>query len=226
MSEPSTTDRVGLVARAFGLLVGGWAVTLGLVTAAGFAVTSYADDVPLLESEDAVNRDFVGLRTPTWDSTTAVLSYAGDTSFVAPAALVLALVLRWVLHRWRESLFLGVSVAGHWAVFLTTTMLVERERPDVPMLDEAPATSSFPSGHTGAALALYGALTVLVLRRVQTRWIKIVSAVALLGLPVLVATARLYRGMHYPSDLAGSVLSSGLVVLIAYFVVLRGHSRR
>jgi undecaprenyl-diphosphatase len=207
--------------RAIGFLVAGWAVTLGLVTAAGLAITSYGDEVPLLRSEDEVDRDFVGVRTPTWDGVTAVISFIGDTSWVAPATLVLSLVLRWVLHRWRESLFLAAAVIGHWVVFLTTTLLVERARPDVPHLDDAPGTSSFPSGHTGAALAFYGALAVIVARDVHTRWIRVVAAGLLLALPIIVAVARLYRGMHYPSDIAGSVLSSGLGVLLAYLVVLR-----
>ena len=205
-------------------LVGGWAVTLGLVTAAGLAVTSYGSDLPLLESEDEVNRDLVGGRTPTWDGISEVLSFAGDTSWVAPAALVLGLLLRWVAHRWRESLFLAAAVIGHWAVFLTTTMLVDRPRPEVPKLDEAPATSSFPSGHTGAALALYATLAVVAVRRIPTRWIKVVVAVLLLLVPVLVAASRLYRGMHHPSDLVGSVLSSGLVIFLAYVLVLRQRS--
>ena len=221
MSEAPTTERVGLVARALGVMVAGWAVTLGLVTAAGLALTSYGEDLPLIESEDVLNREFVGARTPTWDDVTEVLSFVGDTSFVAPAALVIGLLMLWVLHRWRESLFLAAAVAGHWAVFLTATLLVDRPRPDVPKLDEAPATSSFPSGHTGAALAIYGALAVIVIMRVQQQWIKIVAATILLALPVLVAAARLYRGMHHPSDVVGSVLSSGLVVLLAYLVVLR-----
>lgn len=221
MSEAPTTERAGIAARAIGALVAGWAVTLGLVTAAGLAVTSYGESLPLIESEDEVNRDIVGARTPAWDDVTHVISFVGDTSFVAPAALVIGLMLRWVVHRWRESLFLAASVAGHWAVFLTTTMVVDRPRPDVPKLDEAPATSSFPSGHTGAALAIYGALAVLVITRVQRQWIKVTVATILIAIPVLVGASRLYRGMHHPSDLVGSVLSSGLVVLLAYMIVLR-----
>lgn len=216
-------SRSGLVAHgrtALGLVLG-WAVTLGLVTAAGLTVTAYGSGLPLLESEDELNRDFVGARTPTWDGVSGVASFAGDTSLVAPAAVVVALVLRWVLHRWRESLFVGIVVLGHWAVFLTATMFVDRPRPDVPKLDQAPETSSFPSGHTGAALALYGALAVVAVRRIRSQWIKVAVAALLLLIPVLVATSRLYRGMHHPSDLVGSVLSSGLVILLAYVLVLR-----
>ncbi len=220
VTQPTEPGTAGLLGRAVGTLVAGWAVTLGLVTGAGLAITAYAAQVPLLESEDGVDRSLVARRTPTWDDVTALVSFLGDTSFVAPATLVVGLVLRWLLHRWRESLFVLLAVVGHWAVFLTATMLVDRERPAVPKLDEAPGTSSFPSGHTAAAIAFYGALAVIVIGRVHTRWIRIVSSVILLAIPVLVAASRLYRGMHHPSDLAGSVLSSALVLLVAYVVVL------
>lgn len=225
-SEPSAaaTGRGGTALRALLGIVAGWLVTLGVVTSAGLAVTSYGDQLPLLASEDEVNRDLVDARTPAWDGVSEVVNLAGDTSLVAPAALVAVLLLRWVLGRWRESLFVAAAVAGHWAVFLTTTLLVDRERPDVPMLEEAPETSSFPSGHTGAALALYAALAVVVVLRVRTRWIKVVAAAALVAIPVLVGASRLYGGMHHPSDLVGSVLSSGLVIFLAYVLVLRQRS--
>lgn len=202
-------------------IVGGWAVILGVVTAAGLALASYGSRLPLLESEIEVNRDLVDARTPAWDDISGVVTVAGDSLVVGPLALAVGLLLRWVLARWRESLFLAAAVLGHWAVFLSAGMLIDRRRPDVPTLDEAPATSSFPSGHTGAALALYVALAVVVVRRVRTGWIKVVAAALLLAIPVVVGWSRLYRGMHFPSDLAGSVLSSGLVLLVAYVVVLR-----
>lgn len=201
-------------------VVGGWVVILGVVAAAGLALASYGSRLPLLESEIEVNRDLVDARTPTWDDISGVVTIAGDSLVVGPVALVVGLLLRWVLNRWRESLFIVAAVLGHWAVFLSAGMLVDRRRPDVPRLDEAPATSSFPSGHTGAALALYAALAVVVVLRVRSRWIKVVAAGLLLAIPVAVGWSRLYRGMHFPSDLVGSMLSSGLVILLAYVVLL------
>lgn len=215
------THRVQVAARAVLTIVAGWAVTLGVVTVVGLALTSYGGQVPLLAAEDDVTRDLVGVRTPTWNDISTVVTFAGDTSLVAPAALLFGLLLRWLLHRWRESLFLAAAVLGHWAVFLTAGMFVDRRRPDVAMLEAAPETSSFPSGHTAAALALYGALAVIVVRRVRTRWVRVLAAAVVLSIPVLVGATRLYRGMHYPSDLVGSLLSSGLVLLVAYVVVLR-----
>lgn len=64
-------------------------------------------------------------------------------------------------------------MAGELLTFLCVTLVVHRPRPPVARLDVAPETSSFPSGHTAAAVALYGCIAILVLwiygRRPATR---------------------------------------------------------
>jgi hypothetical protein len=81
---------------------------------------------------------------------------------------------------------------------------VGRPRPPVPHLDAAlPPTSSFPSGHTAAAICLYGGVASIVLRVVRAWWRWLVLGVAVVVI-VAVAAARLYRGAHYPSDVLGS----------------------
>ena len=61
-----------------------------------------------------------------------------------------------------------------------------------------------PSGHTAAAVCLYGAIAALVLRgtRAWWRWAVLAVAVAVI---VGVAFARLYRGAHHPTDVLASV---------------------
>lgn len=83
-------------------------------------------------------------------------------TIVALAVTAVAVVgLRLWLGRWRESLVV-VAIVGELLIFLVITATVHRERPPVPQLDQAPPTSSFPSGHTGAAVALYGCLAVIL----------------------------------------------------------------
>lgn len=114
---------------------------------------------------------------------------------------------------WRQAAFLAVAVVLQSLVFLVITESVDRHRPEVHRLDASPPTSSYTSGHTGAATALYGGLAVLALSRLRGPWRRIVGALLLL-VPVLVAVARLYRGMHHPTDVVGGLVNGTLSLLI------------
>ena len=202
-------------------LLAGWALALVVVASTGWILAAVSPDVPLLKSEDAVDRALVRARTPALDDVTAVFTHLANTGAIVITALAAALVLRWLLRRWRESLFVALATWGQSTVFLLTTLLVDRPRPNVSHLDQAPPTSSFPSGHTGAAIALYAALAVVVIRRTRRRRVKVVSVSVLLAVPVLVALSRLYRGMHHPTDVLGSLLCAGLVLLVTHGVLSR-----
>ncbi len=152
------------------------------------------------------------------------LSALGSTQVVVGLTLVALLALLWLprVALRREALFLGVAVAAQSAVFVLVTAFVERPRPDLPRLDAAPPTSSFPSGHVGASLALYGALAVIAALRLRGPWRPAVTA-ALLLVPPAVGLARVYRGMHFPSDVAGGLLNGASTLLIVAAVFLHGH---
>jgi undecaprenyl-diphosphatase len=150
------------------------------------------------------------------------MRHLGDTPVIIGVMLVVALLLRVVLGRWREGLFVIAAVSGQAVVFISTTALVERERPKVEQLDSSPPTSSFPSGHTGAALALYLAIAVVAIRAVRPRWARCLIAGLCLIPALLVGFARLYRGMHHPSDLAGAIINASLCLWLAARVVLDG----
>jgi membrane-associated phospholipid phosphatase len=110
-------------------------------------------------------------------------------------------------------MLVAVAVAGEVAIFLVVTMLVDRERPPVRHLDEAPPTSSFPSGHTAATIALWGSLAVLANERARSAVVRNLFLVLAFVVPVVVASSRMYRGMHYLSDVLGGMLLGGLWLL-------------
>lgn len=68
----------------------------------------------------------------------------------------MVLVLLVWLDRWRASIVLVMATIGELPTFVTVAAVVNRPRPDGSHLDMATPTASFPSEHTGAAVAFYG----------------------------------------------------------------------
>jgi membrane-associated phospholipid phosphatase len=178
------------------------------------------------------NRWFAGQRTVTLNDLTAVGSRLAETLTVIAIALVVVAILL-LRRRFAWAGFLVIALFLEVSVFLTTTLLVDRHRPQVPKLDAAPPTSSFPSGHTAAAIVLYGGIAILLTMSVRHRGWRVLSAIVLAVIPVLVGLSRLYRGMHHPTDVvAGALLglaclaAAGLAIrVMAYDVAAeRGHA--
>lgn len=181
----------------------------------GLLITGPAHGLWPLTAEDTVNERLEQARTGTLTTLSSIASEAGNTLTVVTITLAVCLGLLLIprLPMWRQAVFLAVAVSLQSLVFLAITESVDRHRPEVDRLDASPPTSSYTSGHTGAATALYAGLAVLVLSRVRGPWRRIVAALLLL-LPLLVAAARLYRGMHHPTDVLGGLTNGGLSLLI------------
>jgi membrane-associated phospholipid phosphatase len=226
-SASTTRDERRLPWRIVREIIGPLVLLTLLMIAIGLLLTKTLVHVWPIRDEDAINRSLAGDRTHTWDLVTSVLSQVANTPAIVAATAACALILRLVFHRWRESLFLIGAVAAQSAVFVTTAFFVDRHRPNVHRLDDAPPTSSFPSGHTSAALALFGGLVVILsVHYVGSHWQVAWWAIAL-AIPLAVASARLYRGMHHPSDVLASLLSGAVcLVVMARAVLLRGPPGR
>jgi membrane-associated phospholipid phosphatase len=174
----------------------------------------------IIDRDNAWSVEFEEERTPLLDEVTHWWSTSADTAVIIGTALLVGLVMRLVWKRWVEPLLLWAAVALQSSMFLTTTLLVSRERPSVEKLDPAPPTSSFPSGHTGASTALYLSIGLLLASRVRGRAGRVAVVVLLLLVPLGVAVSRLYRGMHFPTDVIFGALNGIVAVLIVRQAVL------
>ncbi|MFF4535077.1 diacylglycerol kinase family protein [Streptomyces aureus] len=185
------------------------------VIGVGLLITGPARGLWPLSAEDAVNEHLEAARTGTLTTLSSIASEAGNTLTVVAVTLLTCLGLLLIprLPMWRQAVFLAVAVSLQSLVFLAVTESVDRHRPEVDRLDASPPTSSYTSGHTGAATALYAGLAVLALNRIRGPWRRVVAALLLL-LPLLVGLARLYRGMHHPTDVLGGLVNGGLSLLI------------
>ena len=204
---------VGLVLAAF---VAVEAVLLGL----GLLVTRVLAHSSLHRDEVAFEGAVVAHRTPWWDHVTSFGTVLGATETVIALTAVGCLVLGLRGHGPRLPVFLAVAVAGETALFVLASMVVHRLRPAIPHLDGAPPTSSFPSGHTAATVALWCGLALGLARTRPGHPLRVLSWVLAGVIPAFVLSSRLYRGMHWPTDVAASVVFTLLWLLLLRAVLL------
>lgn len=207
------------------LLLLGALIYAGLV-GVGLLITRVEGLAGLRSWDQSVTSQVAARRTSTMDAVTHYMSSMSDTLTALVLTLVLVVAFRVWTGRWRESIVVVVAIAGELTIFLAVTNSIGRERPEVARLDPAPPTSSFPSGHTAAAVALYGALGVLLLCRLMHRRLAVVLATLCFAVPIAVAFARLYRGMHFPSDLLFGLLGGGLWLSVVLWQLLLRDRRQ
>jgi undecaprenyl-diphosphatase len=193
------------------------AVVIGL----GFLVTRWSG-LSSVESWDlSFERTLAANRTGWGNDFTAVGTELAETVPVLLLTIFGVDLVASTTRRWRAAGFVAMAVAGEKLVYMISVLAVGRERPPVPTVGHTYATNSFPSGHVGSAVVLYGALALVLWWARPDRRVGRVVAVGLV--PVLasvVAFGRMYRGFHYPSDVVVGALM-GAVWLTACAWVLR-----
>lgn len=186
----------------------GWVVMASILIGLGlFLVAFLPEGIGAWDREISVW--FADRRTDTLTDATSIGSLFGSTLVVVGVAVVVGIVLA-IVRRWVAIAFLAAGMLIEVCSFLATTLVISRSRPAVSQLDVSPPTSSFPSGHTAAALVLYASIAIIVWTITGSRVVRAMLVVVAVMLPVVVAVSRVYRGMHHPTDVMGSlVLAAG-----------------
>ncbi|WP_409484371.1 phosphatase PAP2 family protein [Arsenicicoccus dermatophilus] len=174
-------------------------------------------------AEAPLSKDIEQARTPLWNTITHVWSTIGNTEYVIGLCLVVVALVWWRTKEWWYAVIPGIAIALQASVFVTATELTGRPRPDVAKLDPAPPTSSFPSGHVGAATALYLTFALMAHRIANPVLRRVVQTICVI-VPLLVAFGRFYRGMHSPVDITVGFLN-GILCTVMAWLWLRRHER-
>ncbi len=201
-----TTDRARPVATVLtGILLPIALLTLVMI-GLGFLVTHVLVRVWPFTVEDQAVRALVAARTPTLNRFSNMISLIAYTGGLTAVSVAAGCLMRIAYHRWREALFLVAATLAQIVVYVLTARIVARPRPAVLQLDGFPPMRSFPSGHTAAAVALYGGIAVVLAMHSRRKARAVVWWAILLIVPVAVAVSRVYRGEHHPSDVAASFI--------------------
>ena len=190
-----------------------------MLAAIGWLIVHTSLGEPVRSWDETMSRNVALWRTSGWEDVSSAGTSAANTLPVVAGMVVVTAALA-ALRRWRDLLFIPLALALELSIFLTVNYLVARDRPDVPQLGGQPGTHSFPSGHVAASFVLWFGIAVL-LGVGRWRWPWRILAWAVAAVPVLtVAFSRVYRGMHFTTDVMAGLLL-GAVALGAAAVATR-----
>ena len=200
-------------ARAYGLIAAGvavsWVLIVGALTGIGKLIMITHNANGNLLGDHTIPHWFAARRTPTLNHVSLIVSNLGATQDILIVSVVACVVFVAVTRHWRPVVFLATVMFGELAAFLTIAAIVKRPRPAVTHLDTNLPTSAFPSGHMAATTCLYVGIAILVIGHARGWW-RYLFLIPAVVMPIAIATARLYRGEHHPTDILASVLFAAL----------------
>ena len=151
----------------------------------------------------------------------------GDGRLSIPLALVLAGLFALARAGW-EAVLVLLTFVPRFANSLLKD-LVERPRPSDELVEVSGEASGFgfPSGHTVGTAALFGVLFFLIPVVVPWRPLRWMLQAGCLLIVVAAGPARVYEGVHWPSDVLGGCLLALLLLAPALVVyrALRGRAK-
>jgi undecaprenyl-diphosphatase len=161
-----------------------------------------------------------------WHSDTAdvffrLVTWIGLDQVIVP--FVLALILIPSTRRCGWQCLLGYALSGVGSMIIKR--FSSRFRPGYPVGDVVVAPdeeiylNSFPSGH--AAITFAVAFTLVLVWPGRRR--QLVGGIAIF-VALLVGTSRIYRGVHWPTDVVASMALAFVAAVAAHFILNRGRA--
>jgi undecaprenyl-diphosphatase len=195
----------------------GFVALAGAATLLGLLVTHVLlGDLGLGAPDEHAVESLAAHRNTFLDDASAVGSAVGGAPVLPILAAIVALACA-VRRHWRTAAFAVFVLAIESATYRVSSLLVPRDRPHVPRLEDLPADASWPSGHTAASVAFYAGLALLITSGVRRRAVRTAVWAVAVVIPVVVAFSRMYRGMHHPVDVAGGlVIGIGAVTVLVF----------
>jgi undecaprenyl-diphosphatase len=145
-----------------------------------------------------------GLRSPGLTAVMQSLSAVGAGEIEIPIALLLSLRLAMIRRRAEAAGYAAATLSG-WAMYGVAKWVFQRPRPRVISRLSGAGWYSFPSGHATMAPLVFG-LGVLIWSGPWSRGTRAALLLVAAACSLLIAFARVYLGVHWPTDVLGGLL--------------------
>ena len=217
------------MARRVLLAVAAYAVLALVVVGWGWLLTHQLQG-SIEGTDNDVSRWFAGQRTSWLDPVADAGTLLGETPVGLAVGAVVAAIAGFALRSIGAVVLVVLVLFGDGGIYWLGSHADPRDRPPVRILDPGLVPDhSFPSGHVGTAVAVYGAAALLLALWLRTRGPMSGTGRALVVLlaclPLFVAASRLYQGAHHLTDV-GTSLVYGTVWLTVVAALARPRSAR
>lgn len=181
-------------------LKGSFALLLFMIL--GYVVKFYPENLVGIDQpiQSAIRGDLPAYLTAFFTRVTVLM----NTPIVASWVGVIVLFFVW--KKWyTEALLLTGSLVTTGLLVVILKHIYLRSRPALQHLVQE-GGYSFPSGHSLAATLVFGSLIIVVGQRMTSQVGKVLAQIALFLCMVTIVVSRVYVGVHYSTDVTGSML--------------------
>jgi undecaprenyl-diphosphatase len=181
----------------------------------GFALISLLiSDHQIIHFDRTVINLVQGWESPFLTKVMKLFTFIGSTPFVIILIVGFIFFLYKVLHHRLELILLVGAIIGSAILNQILKVIFHRTRPNFHRLIDI-SGYSYPSGHAMSAFTVYVILSFLLWRHIESRWGRSTLLVFSTFMILMIGLSRIYLGVHFPSDVIGGYLASGLWLTIA-----------
>ena len=200
---------IGTVAKNFYATLGIFLLAGASIALAGtYAFARFASHVRSGRTQafdDAVLTWIAEHRSPTIEPVMLEITFLGTGIVVMAVVAVSAVFLALTNHKYSAVLLL-ISTGGGILLNGLLKMGFARPRPQIFDWGTHVVSSSFPSGHAMGAAVAYGTVAYLAARLQKRRSSRVLTMLLAAIVIVMIASTRLYLGVHYPSDVFAGII--------------------
>lgn len=172
----------------------------------------------LLKIDVAIQNAIIDVRNDTLTNILKIFTDLNAATLTAFLTIIVGLILFFkkdYLYSIGAIFSVGIS---ELASFILKEIFQRHRPPEYLALVEANG-NSFPSGHTIAAISFYGFLAFIFYKKIKNKAVKKLLISVCVIIILLAGFARVYLGVHWPSDVAAGYIIGGAWLLIMIKIV-------